>query len=88
MLALECSAVVVEWRPVHHGVAGSAVPGGVSAAAVTEAGDVTDEDYRIQIFRDVRGVTITAQRHPTQLQWSLPVTRLGRTRGGQIHIED
>ena len=34
----------VKRRPVHHGVAGSAVPGGVSAAAVTEARDMTDED--------------------------------------------
>ena len=34
----------VEWRPVHHGIAGSAVPAGVSAAAVTKAGDVSDED--------------------------------------------
>ena len=34
----------VEWWPVHDGVAGSAVPACVSAAAVTEAGDVTDED--------------------------------------------
>ena len=33
----------VERRPVHHGVAGSAVPGGV-AAAVAEAGDVSDKD--------------------------------------------
>ena len=34
----------VERRPVHHGVAGSAVPGGVSAAAVTETSHVADED--------------------------------------------
>ena len=34
----------VEWRPVHHSVAGSAVLGGVSAAAVTETRDVADED--------------------------------------------
>lgn len=27
-----------------HGIAGSAAPGGVAAAAVTEAGDMTDED--------------------------------------------
>ena len=40
----ERRAVLNEWWPVHHGVAGAAVPGGVSAAAVTEAGDVTDED--------------------------------------------
>ena len=33
----------VEWWSVHHGVAGSAVLGGV-AAAVTEAGGVTDKD--------------------------------------------
>ena len=34
----------VEWRPVHDGVAGSAVPAGVAPAAVAEAGDVADED--------------------------------------------
>ncbi len=34
----------VKRRPVHHGVAGSAVPGGVPAAAVTETGDIADED--------------------------------------------
>jgi len=33
-----------EWRPVHHGVAGVAMPAGVPTAAVTEAGDVTNED--------------------------------------------
>lgn len=42
--AVEAGAVFVEWRPVHDGVAGSAVPACVAAAAVTEAGDVTDED--------------------------------------------
>ena len=31
--------------PVDDGVAGSALPGGVSAAAVTEAGDMTDEPW-------------------------------------------
>ena len=36
--------MIVEWWPIHHGVAGSAVPGAVSAAAVTLAGDVPDED--------------------------------------------
>jgi hypothetical protein len=36
--------VRVERQPINHRVAGSAVPGGVSAAAVTEAGDVTDQD--------------------------------------------
>jgi hypothetical protein len=34
----------VERRPVHDGVACSAVPGGMPASAVTEAGDMTDED--------------------------------------------
>ena len=34
----------VERRPVHHGVASAAMPTGVPAAAVTEAGDVADED--------------------------------------------
>jgi hypothetical protein len=33
-----------ERRPVHGLVAYAAVPAGVSAAAVPEAGDVTDED--------------------------------------------
>lgn len=36
--------VGVEGRPVHDGVTGSAVPGRLSTATVTEAGDVTDED--------------------------------------------
>ena len=34
----------VEWWTVDDGVAGSAYPQCVSAAAVAEAGDVTDED--------------------------------------------
>ena len=34
----------VHRRPVHRFVAGEAVPGGVSAAAVAEACDVTDKD--------------------------------------------
>ena len=34
----------VERRPICHGVAGSATPGGVSAAAVTEAGLVADDN--------------------------------------------
>ena len=34
---------VQRW-PVHHSVAAAAVPGGVSTAAVSEAGDVPDED--------------------------------------------
>jgi hypothetical protein len=37
-------AVCVQRWPVHHGVAGSAMPTGVSTAAVSEAGDVADED--------------------------------------------
>ncbi len=32
------------WWPVHHGIAGSAVPAGVSTAAVTQADDVPDEN--------------------------------------------
>ena len=32
--------MLVEWRPIRHGVADSAVPGGVATAAATEAGDV------------------------------------------------
>ena len=35
---------VIERRPVHDGVAGAAMPGGVSTAAVAEAGDMPDED--------------------------------------------
>jgi hypothetical protein len=37
-------AMSVERRPVHHGVAGAAMPAGVPTAAVTEAGDVADQD--------------------------------------------
>jgi hypothetical protein len=37
----------VEWRPVHHRVAGSAMPGGVSAAAVTETGGYVADEYLI-----------------------------------------
>jgi hypothetical protein len=36
--------VSVERRPVHHGIASSAMPAGVTAAAVSEAGYVTDEN--------------------------------------------
>jgi hypothetical protein len=36
--------VSVERRPVHHGIAGSAMPAGVSAAAVSKADDMSDED--------------------------------------------
>jgi hypothetical protein len=36
--------VGVERRPVNRLIAGAAMPAGVSAAAVTEAGDVADED--------------------------------------------
>ena len=36
--------MTAERRPVHRRVAGSAVPGGVSAAAVAEAGDVAHKD--------------------------------------------
>jgi hypothetical protein len=36
--------VGVEWRPEEHGVAGAAVPAGVAAATVSEAGLVPDED--------------------------------------------
>jgi len=42
---LKRGAVLGHWRPVHHGIAGSAVPAGVSAAAVSEAGDVADEHF-------------------------------------------
>ena len=34
----------IERRPVHHGVACSAVPARVSAPAVTQAGNMADED--------------------------------------------
>jgi len=40
----EARAVRVEGRPVHHGIAGAAMPAGVSAAAVAEAGHLADED--------------------------------------------
>jgi hypothetical protein len=40
----QCGAVGVHRWPVHHGIAGSAVPADVSAAAVSEACDVADED--------------------------------------------
>ena len=36
--------VRVQWRPVRHGIAGAAMPAGVPAAAVAEAGLVADED--------------------------------------------
>ena len=39
-----CGAVRVKRRPVHNGIARSTMPAGVSAAAVSEAGDVPDED--------------------------------------------
>jgi len=37
-------AVRVQRWPVHHGIAGAAVPAGVSAAVVPEAGDMPNED--------------------------------------------
>ena len=37
-------AVGIERWPVRHGIAGSAVPADVSASAVSQAGDVPDED--------------------------------------------
>jgi hypothetical protein len=40
----ERDAVSVQRRPVRHGIAGPTVPAGVSASAVSEAGDVSDED--------------------------------------------
>ena len=33
----------VEWWPVHHGIAGSAMPAHVPTAAVSEAADMPDE---------------------------------------------
>jgi hypothetical protein len=40
---VEAYAVGVERRPVHDGIAGSAMPAGVSAAAAAEADDMSDE---------------------------------------------
>jgi hypothetical protein len=40
----ECRAVGVQRWPVDDGVAGSAVPASVTAAPVSEAGDVPDKD--------------------------------------------
>ena len=42
--SVKSRAVSVKSWPVDDGFAGSAVPGGVSAAAVAEAGDVSDKD--------------------------------------------
>jgi hypothetical protein len=36
--------VRVEGRPVHHGIAGAAMPARMSAPGVSEADDVTDQD--------------------------------------------
>jgi hypothetical protein len=36
--------VLVQRRPVHNGIAGSATPAGVSTPAVAEASNVADED--------------------------------------------
>jgi hypothetical protein len=42
--SLQGDAVGTGWRPEDHGVAGAAVPSGVPAAAVPEAGDVADKN--------------------------------------------
>ena len=42
--SIKRGAVRVQGRPIHHGVAGSAMPAGMTASAVSEAGDVSDED--------------------------------------------
>jgi len=42
--SLQGGAMDVQGWPVHDRLAGAAVPGGVSAAAVSEAGDVADEN--------------------------------------------
>jgi len=47
--------VRIHRRPVDHGVAGAAVPAGVSSATVSEAGDVAHED----LIRS-KGVTVGA----------------------------
>jgi hypothetical protein len=44
-------------RPVHHGIAGSAVPAGMATAAMAEANDVPDED----LIR-AEGVPVRASR--------------------------
>ena len=41
---VERRALGVQRRLVHHRVTGSAMPAGVSSTAVSEAGDVSDED--------------------------------------------
>ena len=41
---VECCAVGVQRRPVHHGVTRSTVPAGVPAATVPEAGHMPNED--------------------------------------------
>ena len=50
----------VEGWPVQNGIAGSAVPADVSASAVTQAGDVPNEDL---IRGD--GMTVGAPLRPT-----------------------
>jgi hypothetical protein len=63
--------VRVDRRPVGDGIAGSAVPAGVSTSAVSEAGDVSDED----LIR-AEGVAVRASR-----RWSgdpLPVRGLSQ----------
>jgi hypothetical protein len=42
--AFQHRAVSVQRRPVHHGIAGSAVPARMSASAVSKADDVPNED--------------------------------------------
>ena len=41
---LECGAVRAHRRPIHHGITRTAVPACVAAAAMSEAGDMPDED--------------------------------------------
>ena len=54
----------VERRPVHHLVAGTACPGGVSAA-VTEARLMTDQDL-VQLYEDEQSDENEQREDPDQ----------------------
>jgi len=60
--------VRVEWRPVHHHrIAGSAMPAGVPAAAVTEARDMANEDLIRAEWVAVRAPLMSAD-HPLAIR--------------------
>ena len=59
-------AVSVERRPADHGIAGSAVPAGVSAA-VAEAGDMADEDL-VRAERVTVRAAARRPRHPLAIR--------------------